>query len=73
MVGVDCQPLIKIGSSWRLTSPLDAWTNLSNYISSNDLENLKTCFLRVMREVNPVLELEPENRMFASMRGKESL
>lgn len=70
---VESPPLIKIGSSWRLTSPLDAWTNLSNYISSNNFENLKICFLEVMREVNPVLELEPENRMFASMRGKESL
>lgn len=70
---VESPPLIKIGSSWRLTSPLDAWTNLSNCISSNDFEKLKTCFLEVMREVNPVLELEPENRMFASMRGKESL
>ncbi|MEQ8623848.1 MAG: hypothetical protein RJQ00_08560 [Vicingaceae bacterium] len=70
---VESSPLIKIGSSWRLTSPLDAWTNLSNYISSSDFESLKICFLEVMREVNPVLELEPENRMFASMRGKESI
>ncbi len=70
---VESPPLIKIGSSWRLTSPLDAWTNLSNYISSSDFENLKICFLEVLREANPVLELEPENRMSASMRGKESL
>jgi hypothetical protein len=70
---VESPPLIKIGSSWRLTSPLDAWTNLSNYISSKDFENLKTCFLEVMREINPAFELEPEHRMMASIRGKESL
>ena len=70
---VGSPPLIKIGSSWRLTSPLDAWTTLSNHISSSDFENLKICFLEVMKEVNPVFEMEPENRMMASFRGKESL
>lgn len=70
---VESPPLIKIGSSWRLTSPLDAWTNLSNHISSTNFENLKACFLEVMKEVNPAFELEPEHRMMASVRGKESL
>lgn len=70
---VESPPLIKIGSSWRLTSPLDAWTNLSNHISAKDFENLKTCFLEVMKEINPVFELEPEHRMMASFKGKEAL
>ncbi len=70
---VESPPLIKIGSSWRLTSPLDAWTNLSNHLSAKDFENLKTCFLEVMKEINPVFELEPEHRMMASFRGKEAL
>lgn len=70
---VESPPFIKIGSSWRLTSPLDAWTNLSNHISAKDFENLKTCFLEVMKEINPVFELEPEHRMMATFRAKESL
>ncbi|MEX2336450.1 MAG: hypothetical protein WD555_04180, partial [Fulvivirga sp.] len=70
---VESPPLIKIGSSWRLTSPLDAWTNLSNHISGSEFENLKSCFLEVMKEVNPVFDLEHEHRAMASFRGKESL
>lgn len=70
---VESPPLIKIGSSWRLTSPLDAWTNLSNHISAKDFESLKTSFLEVMQEIDPAFELEPEERQMASIRGKESL
>lgn len=33
---VESPPLIRIGNSWRLTSPLDAWTNLSKFLSYND-------------------------------------
>jgi len=69
---VESPPLIKIGSSWRLTSPLDAWINLSNHISTNDFENLKICFLKIMREINPVFDLEPEQRSMASLQGKVS-
>ena len=69
---VESPPLIKIGESWRLTSPLDAWTNLSNYLTVNDFEKLKVCFLEVMKEINPVFNLEPNQRSLASLRGIES-
>lgn len=70
---VESPPLIKIGSSWRLTSPLDAWTNLSNLIAAKDFENLKACFPEVMQEINPAFELELGERQMASIRGKVSL
>jgi hypothetical protein len=70
---VESPPLIKIGSSWRLTSPLDAWTNLSKNLLAKDFKKLKECFLEIMKEINPVLELNPEHRPMASFRGKESL
>lgn len=70
---VESPPLIKIGSSWRLTSPLDAWTNLSNLIAGKDFENLRVCFLEVMQEINPEFELEPGERPMASISGKTSL
>ncbi|MDP8219332.1 MAG: hypothetical protein P9M03_11480 [Candidatus Theseobacter exili] len=69
---VESPPLIKIGESWRLTSPLDAWTNLSTHISVKDFDNLKECYLNVMSEISPVFELEPDQRSMASIRGKES-
>ena len=70
---VESPPLIKIGSSWRLTSPLDAWTNLSNILSAKNFENLKACFLEVMREINPAFELKPEEREMATFSGKVAL
>jgi hypothetical protein len=70
---VESPPLIRIGCTWRLTSPLEAWTNLSNCILVRDFENLRESFLQVMAEINPVFELEPGERQMASFRGKESL
>ena len=72
-LGVESPPLIKIGSSWRLTSPLDAWTNLSNQISAIYLEKLKACFLEVMQEINPRLKLKPEQRGIAYFAENQSL
>jgi hypothetical protein len=69
---VESPPLIRIGSSWRLTSPLIAWTNLSKHLSAKDFENLKKCFLEVMKEINPVFELDPDQRQMVFFRGKES-
>lgn len=69
---VESPPLIKIGSSWRLTSPLDAWTYLSYHLSANNFETLKNCFIEVMGEINPSFDLEPNQRSMASLRGKVS-
>lgn len=70
---VESPPILKIGELWRLTSPLDAWTNLSHLLSARDFENLKVSFLEVMKEKNPVFDLEPKQRSMAPFLGKESL
>jgi hypothetical protein len=69
---VEAPPIMKIGSTWRLTSPLDAWTNLSNIIRDKDLDQLRSRFLEVFSEIDPVFDLDPEERRMASIRGKES-
>jgi hypothetical protein len=69
---VEAPPLMKIGTTWRLTSPLDAWTNLSNFIRDSDLNDLRSQFLEVYNEIDPVLDLDPEERKMASLKGKES-
>jgi len=71
-LGVETPPLIKIGNTWRLTSPLDTWTNFSNKITEQDFKNLKGTFLNVLREIDPVFDLDPTERSFAPIRGKES-
>src|SRR5690606_7891350 len=37
-------PIVQIGSSWRLTSPLDAWTHAGKYCTRADLEKLQKAF-----------------------------
>lgn len=63
-------PIIQIGNYWRLTSPLDSWTNASSYLTKHDFEQLKILFLEIFREIDPSLELKPEDRHMASIHEK---
>ncbi|GAB3742234.1 hypothetical protein [Spirosoma lituiforme] len=63
-------PIIKIGNTWRLASPLDVWTNASKYLIRDDFAKLQDCFLEVMNEVNPAFELDPQQRHMATIYGK---
>ena len=65
-------PILKIGEIWRLTSPLDAFFALSPFLTKNDFEKLKEVSLKVLREIAPSLDLEPEKRWMASVYGKEA-
>lgn len=64
-------PIVKIGSLWRLTSPFDAWTNASKYLTSHDLELLRGSAIEILLEVNPALELPIDQRYMASLFKKE--
>ena len=63
-------PIIKIGSTWRLSSPFDAWTNASIYLTKADFEMLANTTIEVLSEINPAFELEPDQRYMASFLGK---
>jgi hypothetical protein len=65
-------PILKIGEIWRLTSPLDAFFALSSFLTRGDFEKLKEVSLKVLREIDPSLNLEPEKRWMASVYGKET-
>ena len=49
-------PLIQIGQTWRLTSPLDLWTNLSQYLTPKDFQLLNECFSFAFESGNPLIE-----------------
>jgi hypothetical protein len=53
-------PIIQIGETWRLTSPLDLWTSISQHLSTNDFEMIKKCFLLVFKSGNPIVEPKSE-------------
>ena len=63
-------PLINIGTSWRLASPLDAWNYLGIYVSAKQLKLLGESFLVACGDIKPALTLEPEQRFYASFLGK---
>lgn len=67
-------PIIQIGETWRLTSPLDLWTNLSSVLTPKDFEDLQECFGLAFRNGNPTIEPEDENSFSAyfSKRKKYS-
>jgi hypothetical protein len=48
-------PILKIGSTWRLTSPMDAWANLSPFLVKKDLGLLSKVFDTAFKNGNPVL------------------
>ncbi len=37
-------PIIQIGETWRLTSPLDLWTALSSQLTPKDFQNIQECY-----------------------------
>ena len=68
---INDSPIVKIGSSWRLTSPLDAWNNASRNLTRNDLALLSKSAVDILNEINPAFQLIPEQRQMASVLGKK--
>jgi len=65
-------PIVQIGSTWRLTSPLDAWTHAAKYCTRADFEKLQTAFLNVFSLTDPKFNLALEERHRASWYGVHS-
>lgn len=63
-------PIIQIGETWRLTSPLDLWTNLSAYVTENDFKVLQECFSQTFKKGNPIIEPKDKNDFAASFNKK---
>ncbi|QUB48021.1 hypothetical protein J5A66_04390 [Prevotella sp. oral taxon 475] len=61
-------PIIQIGRTWRLTSPLDSWTNLASQLTRNDFQNLQECFSIAFRTGNPFIE--PEGRVLTYFNNR---
>ena len=64
-------PLIQIGSTWRLTSPLNLWTTLSSYLRQQDLKNIQDCFSIAFKDGNPTIEPEDKNDFAALFCKRE--
>ena len=64
-------PIIQIGETWRLTSPLDLWTNLSSQLTLKDFQNLHECFSMAFENGNPIVEPEDKNSISAYFSKKK--
>jgi len=67
---VSDSPIIKINNKWRVSSPLDSWINSAKFILQSDFEIFKDVFIKVLNEVDPALDLKPEERNFAPIYHK---
>jgi transcriptional regulator with XRE-family HTH domain len=68
-VGQFDSPLQKIGSSWRIASPSDAWSLLARYLTSADVLRFEATAYAVLGSADPRFELDPKERWMASIHG----
>jgi hypothetical protein len=63
-------PIIQIGETWRLTSPLDLWTNLFSQLLPKDFQNIQECFSLAFKNGNPIIEPEDKTSFAAYFNKK---
>jgi transcriptional regulator with XRE-family HTH domain len=70
-VGHHDQPLRRIGSTWRIASPYDAWMLLARYLTGVDLDRFGQVITDVFTSRDPGLDLAPADRWAAAIHGAE--
>ena len=62
-------PLRKIGSTWRVASPSDAWFLLAEYLTPADVGRFEAAAYAVLGSADPRFEMDPGERWMAPVRG----
>jgi transcriptional regulator with XRE-family HTH domain len=68
-VGQFDSPLQKVGSTWRVASPYDAWLRLARYLTATDIERFEAAAHAVLGSVDPRFEMDPGERWMAAIKG----
>jgi hypothetical protein len=68
-VGEFDSPLRKIGSTWRVASPPDAWVPLAPYLTAGDVQRFEAVALDVLGATDPRFDVAPNERWMAAVRG----
>ncbi len=63
-------PVLQIGETWRLTSPLDLWTTVSPQLTPKDFQSIQECFSLAFKNGNPIIEPKDKND-FAAFYNKQ--
>lgn len=68
-VGRFDSPLQKVGSTWRIASPFDAWLLLAPHLTALDIQRFEIAANTVLGSADPRFDLEPNQRWMAAVRG----
>ncbi|MBB5360899.1 transcriptional regulator with XRE-family HTH domain [Rhodanobacter sp. ANJX3] len=68
-VGEFDSPLQKVGSTWRITSPSDAWVLLAHTLTSTDIARFEAAAHAVLGSADPRFDMDPDERWMADVRG----
>lgn len=68
LVGNFDSPLQKVGSTWRVKSPMDAWMLLASRLTSGDVSKFESVALAVLGAEDPRFSMSPEERWMAPFR-----
>jgi len=68
-VGEFDSPLQKIGSTWRIASPFDAWLLLAHHLTSADITRFEAATHAVLGSADPRFDMNPDERWMAAVRG----
>ncbi|MBL6615453.1 MAG: helix-turn-helix transcriptional regulator [Reyranella sp.] len=68
-VGQFDSPLQKIGSTWRIASPSDAWPLLAHHLTAADIKRFEAAAHAVLGSADPRFDLDPNERWMAAVRG----
>jgi transcriptional regulator with XRE-family HTH domain len=69
LVGDLDSPLQKIGSTWRVASPSDAWFLLAHHLTGADIKRFEATAHAVLGSADPRFEMDPGERWMAAVRG----
>lgn len=64
-------PLRRYGDTFLLTSPMDAWSLLSNQVTPQFWERYQTTLIALLKERDPKLDLPVDQRWAAAFYGKD--
>lgn len=68
-IGQFDSPLQKIGSTWHVASPPDAWFLLAHNLTSADIKRFEAAAHAVLGSADPRFDMDPDERWMASVRG----
>jgi len=66
-VGELDHPLQKVGSTWRIASPYDAWFLLAKHLTSTDIARFEAAAYAVLGSADPRFDMDPNERWMASV------